>query len=614
MKKNSKIRTRGGKTLSLLFFLFILLGVGTSFNFAITSTPIKTGLSAAVGVALDSVHNHLYFVEYNAGTLKRINLADTAYPTITVASGFTHPEDVALDIDRSLAYVTTRNNPGTGGLYKVDIAAGSSTFGNATLLTFNLGAPQQLALDLVNSFAYTVGYNDGRLRRIDLTNGVKTPIITGLNNPVGIVITKDAKYAYVTEQGLSRVVKIDLTLGSMVGIAASGFTDPFFLSWTDSSENSLYVAERNPVNKVSRIDLTTAAAPYEAIPASNLDMNPSGITVNGMGTPVYVTTDSKIFKVDLIELTGPVFMAVGHVPVTGITAEGYADTSSITGYFFQVKHCPFGGTVNIFGNFTNFKTSIPAAKYYAVVITKDSSSSYFQNSWTVNRWDSTEMEYKPFTITPALDGFKYEIPVESDDAYHPELWWYPFWLMRWPTGDNGTYTFSIKLYDSTGSELSLSTGISGNNSLTLYVDNTPPQAEISEIWQVGNSTQIDACAIINASPNQFYFKISAYDANQHMLSYHLTAYWGANKSEDQYTPGGIKSDSYSSHIGASPTYPWAGIINGLVRNTNPWEAHCNCAHTFYLGVWKRTIDGYNYILYRDYHKSITINNTGTSCN
>lgn len=245
-------------------FLILLLAFGTfliprvDFVYAATTTQIASGLSAAVGVALDESDSCLYFVEYSAGTLKRIKLSPECEmattppcPIETIATGFSHPEAVQLDLDHGFAYVTTRDDPGTtGALWKVDVSTGSKS-----LVTFNLGAPQQLVLDVPNNQAYVVGYDDGRLRCIDLTTGAKTPLFIGLGHPVGLAVTDDGNYAYVTEQDApARISKIDLVLGVKVGevitdgVSGVSLVSPFFLAWTDSSRNSLYVVERDPVN------------------------------------------------------------------------------------------------------------------------------------------------------------------------------------------------------------------------------------------------------------------------------------------------------------------------------------------------------------------------------
>ncbi|MBI5042526.1 MAG: hypothetical protein HZC10_01550 [Nitrospirae bacterium] len=575
---------------------------------------IVSGLTAAVGAAIDESKNQLYFVEYNPtgnGTLKRINLPpQCGTPTTpacsttitTIASGFSHPEDVQLDLAHGFAYVTTRDDPGTtGALWKVNISTGAKT-----MVTFNLGAPQQLVLDTANNQAFVVGYDDGRLRRIDLTTGAKTPVYgttpaTKLGHPVGLAITKDKKYAYVTEQDApARISKIDLTIGVKdSNPVVTGLTAPFFLAWTDNSQNSLYVVERDPANRVSRVDLISKTK-NDAI--TGLPWRPSGIVVSGSGTPVFVTTDSKIVKVDMVvlDLTQPVFMGVGHVPATSIV-NGYATTAP--GYFFQVKHSPFGGTLNIFGNLNNFKAL--GATHYEVLVSKDGGAFVPLNlSWNMYKWNPTTMTYELVPVAPVAGTTRYSIPAE-----YPlnAAWWYPpFLFMQWPSGENGLYTFKVNIYSGATVGAPLPGLPAGLNSLTVRIDNTPQDVKILSIWQKGTpDKEIKPCDIVSTGNNQYYFKITAYDPNHHLLSYGLSALWGDNKSAS------IAADSYSAHVDAEGPYLWSGIANTKVPAT-VWSASCNCAHTFYLGAWKRTIDGYNYILYRDYHKSITINNTGVT--
>jgi len=611
--------------LKFLFLSLTCVGIfftGADLALAASKTPIVTGLSAAVGTAIDESNNHLYFVEYNAPDLKRILLtpeceSDVSVPCIVevVATGFSHAEDVELDIDHGYAYVTTRDNPGTGGLWRVDIATGTKS-----LVTFNLGAPQQLVLDTPNNHAYVVGYDDGRLRRIDLMTGAKTPVYKYLENPVGLAVTGDRAFAYVTEQRApARISKIDLTLGVKVedvvtdGVAGTSLVAPFFLAWTDGSQNSLYVAEREPANRISRLDLAGTPTLYDITSGLAMPWRPTALAVKGAGTPLYATAENRIVKIELIELTGPIFMAVGHVPVSSII-NGYADTvSTLPGYFYKVRHSPFGGRLNIFGNFTRFLAL--GAKYYAVEMTKDGTTSYLSNSWTASRWDSTEMKYKPFTVAPAVDGYKYEIQVESDGLYHPELWWYPYWMMRWPSGEDGTYTFRVKIYNAGGVDITSSlSSLPVPNELTLVVDNTPPEVKIAGIWQKGPPDKlIKPCDIVTTGNNEYYFKITAYDPNNHLLFYRLRALWGDNKREliDGYR------DSYSNHIAPLPPHAWSGVMNYIPKDSigNPvtWSAKCNCAHTFELRAGKRTINGYHYILRRTYHKSVTISNSSTTC-
>ncbi|MDD5523576.1 MAG: YncE family protein [Kiritimatiellae bacterium] len=602
----------------LFFCCCFLICTGSVSVWAATQTTIVSGLNSGVGVAVDESKMQLYYVEYNGGTLKRINLPPSCVMTgtpscsstvTTIASGFTHPEDVQLDMAHGLAYVTTRDDSGTtGALWRVNTATGIKS-----MVTFNLGAPQQLALDIANKQAYVVGYDDGRLRRINLYTGSKTPVFMGLAHPVGLAITKDAKFAYVTEQDApARVTKIDLINGIKDPLAvATGFTAPFFLAWTDASQNALYAAERDPANKVSLVDLITRT---KSDMITGLPLLPSGIAVLSGGTPAYVTTNNNIVKVDLSLLTtsDPVFMGVGHIPYSKIN-DGFA-TCMDAACILKVRHAPFGGTPQIFANLTNFVNL--GATHCEVIVTKGGVSQPLAQSWYTFKWNSATMQSDQVSIAPAEMGTRYLIPLDLDPAdskwkYRAELWYHPFQIMTWPSGEDGTYQFQIKIYKKSGAtwtDITYKLPAALNN-LTLRIDNTPPVVSISEISQGG--TIIEACEIVKIGSNAFTFKINAYDPNGHLYSYGLSAMYGDNKS------CAVASESYESydptpeiplpppgkHAGEGPL--WNGYMNKIVPAAS-WSAQCNCAYTFYLGVWKRTIDGWNWIMYRDYHKSITI--------
>ena len=584
--------------LILLLSTVTLYCITTSSAYAVNVTNVVTGLNGAIGVDLDETNNHLYFVEYNANSLMRVKLSVSPYAVDpAISTGLTHPEDVELDMGQGVAYITTRDNPGTGALYKVDIATGTKT-----LITFNLGAPQQLALDVTNNKAYVVGYDDGRLRSINLTTGSKTVIITGLSHPVGLIVTKDKQYAYVSEQDApARISQIDLTTGTKVReMVLAGLTAPFFMEWTDETENSLYVAERDPINRVSRVDLITETR-QDAF--TSLPVRPSGITIGNLGSKIYITTNSSVVQASLsLSTSEPGFMGVGHIPVSAINSQGYATTDP--GYFFFVKNAPFGGTMNIFGNMTSMMND--QAVYYSVLVSKDGAAPYaLTNSWISYKWNSTVNKYKPVKIAPEPGKKYYKIPVEY--STNPGLWYPPYIIMRWPSSENGLYTFTLKIFNSSGVELTPTTVY---NSMVLRIDNTPPEVKIHNIFQYKPAkTNIEPCVIVDNGLNQFKYKITAYDAEGHLYNYSIRALYGNNLIHS------ITSDSYNNHITASAPPPpysytpviWNGIINTEVPSSSYDTFTCNCAYTFYISAWGRTINGYNRTQYVKHHKSITIN-------
>src|SRR4029079_888414 len=124
-------------------------------------------------------------------------------------------------------------------LWRVDLATGTPS-----LVTFNLGAPHQIALDVPTNSAYVVGFSSGRLWKINLATGSKTTILSGLVNPVGVAFTADRTRAYVTEQSApGRLTAGDINLRTRIGTVANGLVNPFYLNWTDPAQSALYIVE-----------------------------------------------------------------------------------------------------------------------------------------------------------------------------------------------------------------------------------------------------------------------------------------------------------------------------------------------------------------------------------
>jgi DNA-binding beta-propeller fold protein YncE len=565
-------------------------------------TDLVTGVAGGLGAALDPAQGHLYYVEFNAGTLKRFRLTPdcVAAPVPscvdTVASGFVHPESVTVDASAGVGYVTTRDDPGTtGALWRVDLATGTRS-----LITFNLGAPHQVVVDPATNAAYTVGFTNGRLWRIDLATGAKVVLVQGLGHPVGLAVSADRTRAYVSEQATGRVAEYELDTGARLRDVATGLTAPFFLAWTDPAQLSLYLVERDPVNRLSRIDLVTATVDVMVIDPPGLPFRPSAVAFDLSAGAAYVTADAKLVRIPLagLPLGEPVFLAVGHVPATSIT-DGYATTDP--SYFFHVTDAPFGGTLNLFGNLQNFRQQ--GATHYRVKVTRpDGTTAAATPSWTAYRWNVAADEFQPVTVAPVPGTDLYEIPAEyGGPSPQPQRWSPPFLMLRWPSAENGLYTFHVEIVrpDGAGWEDLTSLLPAAKNSLTLLIDNTAPNVDLVAVRQVGAT--IPACGIVDSGPNQFDFVVTAHDPNHHLLSYSLTAVWGKNGSKP------IHSETYAAQEGPRM---WSGPLNNAVPPAPKpkWFAECRCAHTFFLHAWKRTIDGYGPILHGTSHQSLTINN------
>ena len=357
-----------------------------------TITDILTGLPGAGGCDFRSSTGELFYVEYS-GNFSKTNPLSPVHTVI--GTGYTNPEDIELSADGVHAYITERS----GDLVKVSLSTPNRSA--ATVIASGMVAPQQMALDEAHNAAYVVEYAaSGHLYEINLTSGTKTAIPVTLNNAVGLVITSDRQFAYVTEQSPGRIRKIRLSDG-FATVVVTGLTAPFFLTWGDPAEASLLVAERDPANRVTRVDLSTnttslVAGGFSSRPGAMALMSSSRMLVHG---------ETTLSIVDFLPFLpkGPLFMGFGFIPFDKVIQtpgpnEGLADTTAPPGYFYQVKDTPFGGTLPIMINYPA-ATALGATHYR---ITVDGVIRF--DSWTDEEWNG--VTFVPVTTSTVVVNFQ----------------------------------------------------------------------------------------------------------------------------------------------------------------------------------------------------------------
>src|SRR6266852_1067105 len=162
---------------------------------------IVPGLAAGVGIDLSPDGKTAYYVEWSIGQLSKVDVW-TGMVT-TVMTGLALPQDVEVDWSTGEIFVSQR----TGSVVQVWPGERARTIATPG------GAPHQLALVRQGGkrFLYTVCFDSGRLVRINLATHAVTTIASGLGHPVGLVIDKAHKVAYVTEQDTGSLRKTRLT-------------------------------------------------------------------------------------------------------------------------------------------------------------------------------------------------------------------------------------------------------------------------------------------------------------------------------------------------------------------------------------------------------------------
>jgi hypothetical protein len=521
----------------------------------------------------------------------------------TLGKNYQNPEDIVVTSDGLYAYITER----VGNLLRVSLSQSNADRGSALVVAKGLKEPHQIALDEGRSMAYLVEFASGRLLSIDLASNKTTSLISNLEKPAGLLMSKDFQYAYITEQTQGadggRLSRINLSTGNRE-VLVKGLVNPFFMAWANSSQSSLFLTERAPANKVTMVDLKTIADPknatFTSIQLASMPAQPSGIAI-ALSHYLLVGCDSEIDQVKLDEtyfnINQPLLLGIGFVPFNRIK-NGYADTTSDKGYFFQVVDAAFGGNLPIMFNHEKARDPNRQASWYSISF----NGKIQKQSWWDYRWDPVS---RSFVLT-AADQTEYKDKTYYRVRNEDDLW-YNYWLggfIDTTSFSDGQYTIEIETFDKIFTPLDKA-------SLKVQIDNQWPRAVIEKILYYYDpkhpelKREIPACGIAQGISDEFSFLIEATDPiSNHLLSWYLFAVWGDNQSAL------IDSGSYGKIIPTTP-HKWEGVHQEVPAKH--WHASVpgditsrKCAHTFYLAVWDRVINGWDYLHYSQYHKSITI--------
>ncbi|WP_310496618.1 hypothetical protein [Sandarakinorhabdus sp.] len=392
-----------------------------------------------------------------------------------IGTGYVEPEDVEVSASNTQAYITERG----GNLLRVPLTGPHSNRSLATVVSSGMTAPHQIALDEAGGDAYVVEFaNPGHLWRIDLASGARTSVASGLNRAIGLVLSADRQFAYVSEQGPGTVSRITLSSGAKT-VLATGLTAAFMLSWADAGQTSLLVVERDPANRVTQINLAGGSA----VIAPAMPARPSSVAVIAPGRMLVCCNDviaQVNFLAASLDPSGPLLMGIGFVPFDKIDAGGLATTDA--GYFYAVTNAPFGGTLPIMINHQRAATS--GASHYRVRVDGTTRS----DSWADYRWNG--LQYLLTNVGPVtVAGLSNCFPVHPiSDLF---LWMNPSlgMLMASVGLPNGTHTIQVDFINAAGAPIASSTP------LVIMVNNQNCVGALSPPTLGGAAA--DACGVLH---------------------------------------------------------------------------------------------------------------------
>jgi hypothetical protein len=410
-----------------------------------------------------------------------------------LGTGYNQPEDVKLSTDGIHAYVTERS----GDLVKVTLTSANRSA--ATVITTGLTAPQQIFLDEAHDAAYIVEYaSSGALVKVNLSNGQKTTIISGLVNPVGVVLSSDLQYAYVSEQmtasNAGRISCIQLSNAARTTVAA-GLTEPFFLTWADAGQDALLVPQRDPSNSIVSVNVTSGTT---NVVASGVPVRPSSVAIPTPGE-MLICSNTEIEEVAYTSfaVTGDLLMGIGLIPFDRINQtagplQGLANTSVDVDPPYWVDNVPFGGTLPIM---VNYQAAADAgAAYYQVEV----NGVPHTDSWTNYYWDGTENVLKTisalkvgsstgcYPVHPVSDLFLWESPALGD-------------MLDTTVLSNGLHTLQLIFLDTAGNPIANLV----STSLYILVNNQSCIASISApVLEISPPVTADTCGVLHYGTNK----------------------------------------------------------------------------------------------------------------
>ena len=319
---------------------------------------IATGFDDLGGSSYRVATDQLYAADAGNGEL----VAVTAHTHVksVLGTGYNAPSDIELSVDGLHAYVT--ENPGT----LLRVALSSMNRAAATVVAGGMNGVDQVALDEAHGYAYVCEFTGGHIQRVNLGNGTKTVVAT-IANPRGVLVTSDGRFLYVSTDA-GTITRYDLVLNTQ-HVIASGLNGPRHMVFADAGESTILFPQPNPSGRVLKADLTTTPATVTEIAAGTAS-DPYSVAVLS-SNQLLIACATEVEEVDLTasvySAAGPIFLGIGFVPADAThLPSGYADTTMDPTYFFQVKDCPFGGTLPLMINWEHARSM--GANFYQVWI------------------------------------------------------------------------------------------------------------------------------------------------------------------------------------------------------------------------------------------------------
>jgi PKD repeat protein len=201
----------------------------------IISTLPVTGLLDSYGMMYDSVNNHLYISDYDAGKIFRCNPDGSGQ--IDFRTGLDAPNAMSIDYQLKQLYWDTGTGIQRADLNSTDVAQ------KEDFVVGQANDPDGISIDPVNRTLYWINYNGGVWKK-NLDGSGEAEILPGVEGGSLIVAGNKIFFDQYIAAGDIHLKSANLD-GSNVAVLATGITRVVYALAYEATEQKIYWGDRN---------------------------------------------------------------------------------------------------------------------------------------------------------------------------------------------------------------------------------------------------------------------------------------------------------------------------------------------------------------------------------
>jgi YVTN family beta-propeller protein len=244
---------------------------------------IQLSFGAVRDIAIDPLGIYAYVTHYSVRKVSKVRLSDGVVITSI---------DMPLDSNHIVIDKT-----GTYAYVDMIVLVGRIRLSDLSVVTLaGFAYAVDITIDSKNEFGYVSDWNDGNLKKIDLSTFTLVSQLNGLGQVKDITIDPNDEFAYIAINSASQIKKIKLSNFTVVG-SITVDTNPWSVAVTPN--NRWLYSTNNGSGTVSKINVASS----KVSSTITVGKGPKGIAITPNGTLALVVngTDQTISKIAITE-------------------------------------------------------------------------------------------------------------------------------------------------------------------------------------------------------------------------------------------------------------------------------------------------------------------------